>query len=446
MAIKIDKLTETSVLTIIPPKNEKRLVQNAEVDSYNIYVNSIEGLSVGSTVLVTSNTLTAPLTRTILSIDPVWDNTQGGFRITFKEKFATVTNITIANFARIFQQDSKNKEIIEWDNDDNIISVVDKININSKYITADDISSTAKVPGALAETYFQKIGTAPDPGTTVTSNELTSLRTFYQAVCTYIPDLMKDFINVNKVKIRLVYVDSPDANVHADFRDLAVTMRSQERSPICVIAGAGFGETSEALAQRGLPINSDDFVLCGGGADGLPANLTLAPAVLGIKMSYGINHNLTRDQLNFTSVERDWTNTEITKLLKAGILTYDKFPSGFRLVRGINTYQDQTHVWNVQDKKTYLQMPRDLADAFFRGLLEGLDNDLVGADQVTRKKVETYCVKTGNNFVASGLINDFKVLSIKRGEAGWLPEIQIEVDDPTDFFGTRIFVISPSLD
>jgi hypothetical protein len=200
------------------------------------------------------------------------------------------------------------------------------------------------------------------------------------------------------------------------------------------------------LVTRAKAVNSDDFVLCGGGADNLPANLSFAPSVLGIKMNNGVNHNLTRDMLSFNSVEMDWTDSNLTKLLKNGVFVYDKFPSGFRVVRGINTYQDQTHVWNAQDRKTYLQMPRDLADAFFRGLLEGLDNDLVGSDQVTRKKVETYCVKTGNNFKASGLINDFKVLAIKRGEAGWLPEVQIEVDDPTDFFGTRIFVISPTLE
>ncbi|RPI19707.1 MAG: hypothetical protein EHM58_00445 [Ignavibacteriae bacterium] len=433
----------SKTLTLIPPKNVKRLVEDS--GTYFIYVNSINGLSEGMDVYLTSNVDTSPDPYKIKRIDGNWDPNKKGYKITFDSVIATAATVT--SFGRIFQKDEDNKETIKWATSLTNAQIVDELNEHSNLVTATLTDDTAiALDDHTTSVYLQDIAITDKKGKSLSDNVEAASNSNYSNICDSFPNWMKDFINANKVKIRLVYVDSPDVTVHGYFRDLAVTMRAQERSPICVIAGAAFGEEVSDLTDRGSDLNSDDFILCGGGADSLPAYLTLAPSVLGIKMSYGINHNLTRDQLNFSSVERDWSNSQITSLLKKGILTYDKFPSGYRIVRGINTYQDQTHVWNAQDKKTYLQMPRDLADAFFRGLLEGLDNDLVGSDQVTRKKVETYCVKTGNNFVASGLINDFKVLSIKRGEAGWLPEIQIEVDDPTDFFGTRIFVISPSLD
>jgi hypothetical protein len=449
--IVISKTGDIQTLALTPPKNTKIVMETSAIGNNLLYLNSVSGLSTGSEIVITDNNHTGATeyeSFKITSIDPVWNDDKKGFKITLDGTLETAADI--AHAARVFQSDVDNKEIFTWDTTKYTIhQVADMVNKGSDIfsVTVDDDASKSEL-AAITESYMQNVSGATK-GNTAT-NKLETTDADYQSICGSFPSWMKDFENVNKVKIRLVYVDSNDTNVHADFKDLAVTMRTA-KAPICVIAGAPWNtpiddEQNDGLIQRAKTIASDDFVLCGGGADNLPANLSFAPSVLGLKMGNAINHNLTRDQLNFSSVEMDWTDSDITKLLKNGVFVYDKYPTGFRVVRGINSYQDQTHVWNSQDRKTYLQMPRDLADAFFRGLLEGLDNDLVGSDQVTRKKVETYCVKTGNNFKASGLINDFKVLAIKRGEAGWLPEVQIEVDDPTDFFGTRIFVISPSLD
>lgn len=273
----------------------------------------------------------------------------------------------------------------------------------------------------------------------------------YTNIAAAFKDWQKDFYLNNKIKIRVIYIDSYEETTNAVFRDLAITMR-EARSPIIVISGTAWGDTdlttttSTNPIKRAKSLNSDNYVLCAGGFDFTPASLSFAAQVFGLKMKYGAFHNLTRDELVYDSYEADWNDTQLKQLLIGGVFVYDRFKKGVLVVRGINTYQYQDRIWNVQDRKSYLQMPRDLADRFFRGLIEGIDDDLIGLDSLTREQVETYCFKTGTNFQARGEIESFSILSIKKGEAGWLPSVQIGVADPVDFFGTKVFVIQPSVE
>lgn len=286
--------------------------------------------------------------------------------------------------------------------------------------------------------------------TNMTRQECASLAA-YTDIASKFKDWGKDFYLNNQVKIRVVLHDSYEDTTKAVFRDLSIVMR-ENRSPIIVLSGTKYGDTDLSSATSTNPVvrakalNTDNYVLCVGGLDGYPASLSFAAQAFGLKLKYGAFHNMTRDQLVYTSAEIDWTDTQVKQLLIGGCLIYDKYRKGLQVVRGINTYQYQDKIWNVQDRKTYLQMPRDLADRFFRGIVEGLDDDLVGLEGLTREDVQNYCFKTGNNFQATGEIKSFSILSIKKGEAGWLPSVEIEVADPDDFFGTKVFVIQPSVD
>jgi hypothetical protein len=511
-------------LTLLPPKNVKRLVQDSGTSDF-IYVNSIRGLSAGTDVYLQSNGYAQPVLKTIKSIDTVRNTTKGGYRIIFTSSFSSTASM--ADYARIYQEDNTHTENIQWTGDFTVIKAADAINASSHLIDALAVDGAAILPdsavktliqntlaggagimseavtsatsttlsdtlagwtvGALTGKYvriisgtginqIQKIlsntaiqltvggwGTVPDntstyliidsPGTnpfdpSLPRQECASLAD-YTNIASGWKSWMKDFVNVNKVKIRVIYFDSFESTTHSVMRDLSITMRSAG-SPIHVIGGCGWGDIDDTAsgntnpAIRARALNMDDFSIYAGGAEMFPASLSFAPSIFGDKIANGTSHNLTRDLLLFSSVEANWSDTQVEYFTKSGVCIYDKFPSGFRLVRGINSYQFQSDIWNIQDNKTFLQMPRDLADKFFRGLIEGLDEDLVGGDKITRTKVETYCVKTGNNFKAAGEIIDFAVLSIDRGKAGWLPKVQIEVEDPTDFFGTKVFVIVPS--
>ncbi len=508
-------------LTLTPPKNVKRLVESSGTADY-IYLNSFEGLRAEGDVYLMSNGYPLPVSKTIKTIDTVRNTTKGGYKVTFKT--AVAASALLADYARIFEEDTNGKETITWLGTYTPSQVADEINAASKLVEAEIASGATTLPGTASKTYFQNLpagdtgsmtGTATaGTGTTlsdaaaawtannlinkfvritggtgvgqirkITANTATQLTVAtwtvtvdatstyiildspgtnpydssaarqeastladYTAIAAGVKEWMKDFEYQNKVKLRLYYFDSYDSNVHTVFRDLAIQRRT-DGVPICVIGGTAWGDINTTgdvdtnPCYRAKNLNNDGFVLCGGGAEKYPASLSFTPAVFGDKMANGVAHNLTRDSLIFDSFEVEWSETELVKLTRSGVLTYNKRITGVKITRGINTYQYQDKIWNREDKMSYLQYPRDLVDKFFRTLIEGQDEDQIGLDKMTKEEVERYCMKTINNSKAAGELTEGSVLQVVRTKAGLLPDVQIEIPDPIDFIGTRVFVV-----
>lgn len=423
--------------SITPPKDVKMVGSNITSGDKYIYLKGIEDLYPGKTInlsLGATSTSTTDLV-TIKSIDPKW--TSSGYKV-YLEPTATLPSIaySTANFSFAFSPDLSRKETYvfvgsEW----TIANVVKVINDTSEIVLA-AVAGTV-TPSVASTTYlgWYAFGTDTFPTSPAVSS------TNYAAIASLLPTMFREFEIAYKTKIRLIDLGTSSATDHAVFRDIAVTLRDNPiLSPVQIIAGTAMGDTQTVGSAdtnptyRAYNLNSDEIQLVAGGVDNMPAYLSHSSLIFGIRISSPVLHNVTRDKLPISSVEKKWTYLELEKLIKGGVTTYNQNRNGRYVCFSINTYQDQSQQWNKEDKKTFLTAQRDKADFVYRGLLEHLDNNSIGTDSSREditKALDTYI---NGKMLENGYVTGYS-LSSKPVEGGVIEMVDIDLPDQIDYVG-----------
>ena len=423
-------------VAIIPTKNEKVLTANFVSGQSHIYVNSVEGLSAGLSVDIMTQAGKIA-TAVILSVSTVYNSTNHGYKVFFT---AAITNATIttANYARIMQPDTDNQYTITFSAADwNLDNIVHVLNEEQSELIFSVASAAVLVPSSVTTGYIGLIASA-----VLGTNPAVST-TDYTEIASLFPDWSFEFERVNLCNIRNILLITPTHAIHLVYRDLAPMMANIEiKKPIKVFAGVDLGETTvSSLIAYTAALNTDTFVLAACGLDGKAAYKSLACQAFGINIANPISHNMTRDLVVCSTVEKEWTLLEAKKLTQKGIFTVLASKSGHRIIQGITTYQDHTTSWNAQDEKTYLIRQRDLGDYYHITLLQNLDI-LIGADGVTKENVSLSANITSSKLQDEGYIDNYVIEDIKKVELGWEIKTIIVLTDQTDFIGLTTYIKS----
>lgn len=248
-------------------------------------------------------------------------------------------------------------------------------------------------------------GTCP----AATSTDVTALITLLNA------SAWDDFMLRYGLIPQAFYLVMGDSVSHGLLRDFAAAQRA-DGFPISVTTGPTWGDHVIDAGNdtdpkfRCAALNSQDVALCGPGADRLAPYLSMAAAVFGRRVKGGPGHNLTNDDLAFTTYEVRWdekNSGQLSALCRAGFITI-KLSTGrkprYRISQGLTTLQANSgQIWNISSTDTWSVMQRDLADFVDRVQLVDLEEDLVGADGVTPATIasalgiraEKYLLKNG---------------------------------------------------
>lgn len=241
---------------------------------------------------------------------------------------------------------------------------------------------------------------------------------------------------------------SSSSTVHGLWRDWAIAKRAGDEA-VSVTVGCAWGDVvigagnDTAPEFRAAALNSQDVSLWAGGLDLVASYLSLAPAVFGRRIQGGVNHNLTNDELIYSSVERKWDERgsgELSLLHRKGVGTYRLGVAGgvrWRVSQGLATLQTNSQAWNENDATTPLLMQRDLADFWSRALKELLEGSQVGADEVTRESVAAAIVSLGSQMIRRGYLTRYQIVAIAPSDEGngWNAEVSIWPNRTTDFIG-----------
>jgi len=417
------------VFTITPSKNVVYLTADSGTDD-TIEVATTLNYKVGDKVWLTDKS-TTKVQKTIKSL--IEDTS-----ITFENVIAS--EVTKANNARIYQEGEEEvsgelavfSEIINWFEDE------------CTYLSAAKATGATKVPDVMAKTCMKDIagaipGTSPTPTLDADGD--------WDKIRAMLPDKIRDF------GIRLIAPIVSDHDDHLSWRDFAISQRTANK-PVQIMVGGAKGDIVLAAGDstdptyRSYSLNNQDVILAAPGLDDEGAYLTTAPAILGLRSGNALDHNLTRDGIVASSIEKDWsTTTDRETLIKKGILGVAKDRRGFFVLKGVNSLQDNlaTGGWNVDGATTWLPMQRDLIDYADYTLRTGIDNDIIGADGVTAQSLAVYIGATIDSLMATGYYLDFKIESIERdietGE-GWRVEWAAKNVGETNYVGitTHLYV------
>jgi len=417
----------TSIHTIIPVKNVTLLTANSGTGKTFSVASAdvIDRLNVGDTIYINTNTYAAPVSKVIESKDSVAK--------TITVTVAIAVTALIADYARIYQEDTDNQEVSEALTTP---ALVEAFYATSKYASVVVAAGVTVMPVTLAKTNFQNITSA----TKATSPAATA--SDWEAITENFQRWNEEFALVNKKYIRVLNLITSDAANHASFATLATTMRGVSK-PIALIAGCALGDyllaTSDAASPitRAKALNSDAIQLAQVGLDGNAAYLSMSPEIFGIRISNAITHNQTNDLLVATTVEKAYYQEDaaLDTLCVNGVMAIKMTPTGFKLAQGLTTYQDHATTFNTDTKMTYLVTLRDLADFDLRLMLELLDQ-FVGADGVTREILSSAIVQaseTEQNQLQ--YITSYQIQSITRTGNAWTVERTITLPGVTDFIG-----------
>lgn len=423
-------------LTITPPKNVKMIGSDISVGDQYIYLKGVEDLFPGQTIYLSVGKAADTYTEAVIikSIDKTW--TANGYKIYLDPNEALPANeYTTAKASFTYSPDTTRKEVYtfigsEW-TPPNIVKTVNDL---SEIVLMTTISNTV-TPDLAGTTYFGWYAGATFP----TSPAVTASN--FAAIAQKLPDWSKQFEITNKVKIRLIDLGSSDSSVHSMFRDVAVTLRDNPiLAPAQIIAGTALGDTALTGASdtnstyRAYNLNSDEIQLVAGGVDDMPAYLSHSSLIFGIRISNPVLHNVTRDKLPISKVEKIWSYTELEKLIKNGVTTYSQSKFGRYVCFSINTYQDQSQQWNKDDRKTYLTAQRDKADFVYRGILEYLDLNGVGTDSSREEITRSLDTYVNEKMFNNGYVTGYS-LKAQAVEGGVIEMVDIDLPDQIDYVG-----------
>ncbi len=427
-------------ISVTPTKNEHMLTEDGVDTEYHIYVNSIDGLAAGQTIDLINATDGKEGSHEISTIDTVFDTAKNGFKVVLKTAISG-SNCTTALYARIVQEDTEKKASVSFENSEYTLeNVVLTMNLTPgmrEHIICEVASGATLPPDVLAEGYLGAIsGATKGINPTVSENDYTN-------IARYFPAWVNDFIKVNKVNIRLVCLASTNATTHAAYKSLATEMRGHDyRKPITCIGSPPQSTAINDLITKGQNLNTDEFVLCAQGIDDKPDYLTFLPQVFGIKMYNAVNHNLTRDLIDASKIANEWTLAEQRLLIKNGVLTCISGKTGYKILKGINTYQYHDHEWNEADEMTYLQYFRDIADYVYVGIVEEIDARLIGTDKVTLDKANASVNAICKTFEESDFVDEISPRGLVKVEEGYDVKIDIKIPGITDYFGITVNVLA----
>lgn len=418
-------------ITVVGTKNEKILTADVASGDNAIYVNSLRGLSNGMQFALMNNPTGFISYYSIVNMDSTFNAAKNGYKVILDTAINS-NAITKANYARIVQFDTDNKTVVQIPNAeynlDNFVTVLNKV--VSGWIFTKKTGATLPPANTSGSRYIGQIsGAVKGTNPTVSSQDYLNIAELY-------PDWTDEFENLNKVNIRLFTLGTSDSAVHMAYKALGTILSSSDfKKPPMFIVGNDLNETANDAVARAKTLNTDMFILAAGGDDGFPAYLTFAPQIFGLLMKYDINHNLTRDELDFVKPEKQWSREDLIKLTKNGVMTYKPFKTGYKVVRGILTYQDQSNEWNEQDVKTFLVQQKQLADAFDIDMLTEMDEQAIGADNITQSDIELLINGVILRNKTAGRILDSKLLWVKRVSSGWIYKTETLLPGVTDFIG-----------
>jgi len=416
-----------SIHTVIPPKNLAFLSADAaDTDTIISVVNIGTKFRIGETILITDNALTTgPISATIVALNT--DTNQ------IVLDAALGKDLTKVAYARVFQPDTEKQEVSTALTTTTLLR---DFYANSLILELQEVVEEVVPPETLAATY---LGTVTD-ATQATSPEAQAED--WQSIVDNFHRWNEEFALINKIYLRVIGLATSDAANQAAFRDLANLMRTLNK-PVAIVTGAGVGDylladsESNSLVKRTLTLNSDDVQLAGVGLDGLPASLSYAGELFGIRLASDIIHNQTNDVVLALTVERAYFREDASyeKFVRAGIVMIQMSKVGWSVSQGVTTYQDHSVSFNTQTKKTYLITLRDLADFDLRGILETMDA-LAGEDGVTQQTVSVAAIGFGEKLKNDyKYITDYKIDRIYKEGNAWKVDRSVALDSPTDFIG-----------
>lgn len=427
-------------ITVTPVKSYVMLTANATLGSNRIKVKSIDRLKVGQKWWVAAND-TTPQELEIKELSSRLDaNGQYEYFVTFTANLAAAHST--AQYALMFQEDTNNtnvspalttnEAIVDWFN-----------SALSKYLGATKTTDT--LIAALSATYIGKItgatqGTSPDPA----GGDWTS---FFDLMDTE----LTNFEVSEKRRMRLfLQVDGTPSN-HLKFRDFLIARRNL-RKPMAGICGTLWGSVAIDAGGDTNPttlaaaLNNQDTQFATGGGDYLDGYLTHGPALFGLRIGNTPAHNLTRDKIVFSTLEKMWDEDgagQISKLLRFGCSAIDRNRDGFFIVQGINTLQANDFVWNTDTEDTAFPMNRDLADLVERTVLEWLNAEHVGADNVTSATLAVGLQATFKKLKDNGFLKEGITKSILPNSEGNGFDVEWDAKQPNqnDFFRVTMNII-----
>lgn len=423
-------------VSLTPTKNERVIVRNVTSGDKYIYVNDIDGLSVGATFDIYTNA--SPLkvgTYTIVGIDPNYNKTYKAYKIMTAESISS-SAVTTTNYARITALDTDNTISINFENNEYTLdNFVQKMNDNQTEYVFSIASAATLPPASLASSSIAGL-TTPTLGTNPTCGTGD-----YTNIAAMFPDWQREFVTTNKISIRLILLGTPDSSIIAVYKNLSMTMADNiNKKPIVIVAGTDFVTTNSDLISKAKALNTGRVCLCAGGIDGLPAYLSFAPQVFGIRLANPITYKLTNVLVNCTKPEKEWTYDDMVQLVKNGLVIFSATETGYRIKQGLTTYQDQVRQWNRNDNDTYLIRQRDLADFFHIGIVRGMERDNINKFDVSKSDLMTWLIAAVQPYLADGYISDYKIASITSVDSGWIITHDLRLPEDKDFIGiiTRI--------
>ncbi len=437
IALTISTTSGNTTMTITPPKLTRFLSANATTTTPYINLDSVSGLVIGQTILLTSNAATgAPDSFTIVSIN----STNNQITLSGNPSLAWATSA----YARIYQEDLDNMQVQTFGTTNTINDVISWIN-NGNILTANRNNYTGQIPTTLAKKQLQ-LFTSATLGTSPAAVETTGGD--YDNLAASLPQILAQFENFNGFRIRLMDVLTSSSSVHAVFRTLTTTMRANQK-PIQLILGCALGDINAALSaanhpiQRAKVLNADDVILAGMGLDGLDAYLSLAPFYAGLISANSVKHNLTNDTVYAGTVEYYFgssNKTTTAQYLANGVLVVGTGKDGFYVVQAINTYQYQSTEWNQTDKKTYLTMQRQIVDFVY----EGYKNQMalgVGADGYDATVASVQGLAILSTYQNDGFITGAQMLAAYQQGNAVITEPQIIPLQGVDYVGFTLKVL-----
>jgi hypothetical protein len=309
--------------------------------------------------------------------------------------------------------------------------VIDAITENSQLMLASkhlDFSGSAILPQAVAAALKDSATWATPVGGTSPAAAAADVTAFIAQMNS---GAWEAFALKYQVLPQAYLLSMADSTAHLSMRDYAIAERNRG-FPISVTVGTEWGDTDLAAVDDTNPtvragaLNSQDVALCVGGMDGEPAFISYAAAVWGRRMEGGIKHNLTNDELLYSTLEVQWdeiNSAELTALHKAGCVAYRLGTFGafrFLISQGLNTVQDNGGlIWNEVTKQTWSLTPRDIVDFVDRVLKEDLNRSQVGADETTAQSIAQVLVRRAEkSLINRGILTEHRIDTITVNEGG----------------------------
>ncbi len=436
VTLKVTVSTGKATFTITPVKDVHYLDVDASSSDTLIYLRDTDGISVGDTFYLSDDETSREEVTVKVVVPGSHVEVESGITGSF----------AVNKSARIYKLDTANQEVST--ELETLSEIVNWFSENSRILDAEIASGATKIPDAVTESALKEIAGATAGSTPA-------------ATATDWQDIFDDILpqKIVDTGIRLICPVSYGGGVSADqqanlvsARDFAITQR-QDGYPVQIVCGGLLDDVDLSASdytnpvERAKALNNQDVILAAGGIDGYDPYVATAPAVMGLLAANSVAHNLTRDAIAASTVEKVWNEkTELPTLIDGGVIAIQSKPSGYVIAKGVSTLQKNDAAWNPDDKTTYLPMQRAIADYCSKTLKDGLDDTFIGADEVTQGLIRSYVMNTLENMknnVTPPLMQSYAIDSITRSQTeGWLVKWRMLPVYETNYIGitTQILV------